>query len=173
MNHSDERQRTRPDISAMPDAAAAASPAKRPASLPLEDEELSHESFRAIMSSHRRAGRWEPADDIQVQAIFGEVTLDFTRAELPPSGMVEIDALAICGEVTIIVPDGAEIELDGTPILGSIEQQVHKKGVGETIREWVTGDPDEAPFPPEGPSERPFFRIEGRAILGTVKVMGR
>ncbi len=41
--------------------------------------------------------------------------------------MIGIDAWAICGEVKIIVPDGAEIELEGEPILGSIEQQVRSE----------------------------------------------
>ena len=73
------------------------------------------------MSSHQQAGRWEPADEIDVRAIMGEVTLDFTRAELPPSGMVDVHADVIMGEVHIIVPNGAEIELDATPFLGSVE----------------------------------------------------
>lgn len=138
-----------------------------------EDHPLTHESFRAVFSSQQRAGRWEPADEIQVHAIFGEVTLDFTRAELPPGGVIEIEAFTICGEVKIIVPDGAEIELDGTPILGSIEQHVRKVGASERIREWVTGERDGDPPARAEPPEPPYFRIDGRAILGAIKVMGR
>jgi hypothetical protein len=91
---------------------------------------LTQESFRAILSANQRSGRWEPAEEIRVHAIMGEVTLDFTRAELPPSGMIEIDALAFCGEIHIIVPDGAEVELNGTPFVGSIEQKARQKGIG-------------------------------------------
>jgi hypothetical protein len=138
-----------------------------------DDDLLTEESFWAICSSNQRAGRWEPADEIHARAVCGEVTLDFTRAELPPSGMIEIHAWAICGEVKIIVPDGAEIELEGEPVLGSIEQQVRRKGARERIREWVTGERDEdLPAPPPAP-EPPYFRIDCHAILGSIKVTGR
>jgi hypothetical protein len=137
---------------------------------PLDEHPHEHESFRAILSSYQRAGRWEAADDIEVRAICGELTLDFTHADLPPSGEVEIEALAIGGEITIIVPDGAEVEVEGTPFVGSISQEARKKGAREWIREKVMGDVDPAPPPTLEP---PFFRIDARAIFGVVKVIGR
>jgi hypothetical protein len=136
-----------------------------------EEDPLDHESFQAILSSHQRAGRWVAAEDIEVRAICGEVTLDFTRADLPPSGEVEIHALAICGEVKIIVPDGADVELEGTPFVGSIEQTFRKKGAREWIREKVMGDEDLPP--PSRTLEPPLFRIDARAVFGAVKVEGR
>ena len=123
----DDPSQTKPQIAAVPASRLAASPEASPALQTTDDHLLTQESFRAIFSSNQRAGRWEPADEIQVLAICGEVRLDFTRAELPPSGMIEIHAWAIGGEVKIIVPDGAEIELEGEPVLGSIEQHVRKK----------------------------------------------
>ena len=149
------------------------SPAASPALQTRDDHLLTQESFRAILSSHQRAGRWQPAEEIQVRAILGEVTLDFTSAELPPSGMIEIDAVAFCGEVNIIVPDGAEVELDGTPFVGSIEQKTSKRGMSERVRELVTGEHDEdLPAPPPA-SEPPYFCIDCRAIFGSIKVTGR
>jgi predicted membrane protein len=151
----------------VPASRLAASPAARPAFPTADDHLPTQESIRAIFSSNQRAGRWEPADEIQARAICGEVTLDFTRAELPPRGMIEIEAWAICGEVRIIVPDGAEIELEGEPVLGSIEQ-VRRRGAREAIREWVAGERDE-----NRPATRepPYFRIDARAILGSIKVV--
>jgi len=138
-----------------------------------DDDLLTEETFRAILSSNQRAGRWEAADEIQARAILGEVTLDFRHAELPPSGVIEIHALAICGEVKIIVPDGAEIELEGEPFIGSIEHEVLRKGARQWIRELVTGERDEDRPAPPAPTEPPYFRIDGQAILGTIKVTGR
>ena len=86
-----------------------------------DDDSLTQESFRSIMSVHEQAGPWEPADEIEARAIMGEVKLDFTRAVIPPSGMIDIYAVAIMGEIQITLPKGAEIELDATPILGSVE----------------------------------------------------
>ena len=105
MSSSDER--TRSQIAAAPASPLATSSAASPAVQTTDDYEPTQESFRAVFSSHQRAGRWEAADQIEVRAVFGEVTLDLTRAELPPGGVIEIDALAFCGAVEIIVPDGA------------------------------------------------------------------
>ncbi len=169
----DDPPQTKSQIVAVPDSQLAASPEASPALQATDDHPLTQETFRAIFSSNQRAGDWEVADEIHVRAIAGEVTLDFTRAELPPSGMVEIHAWAIAGEVNIIVPDGAEIELEGEPVLGSIEQQVRKRGTGERISEWVTGERDEDLPAPPPPPEPPYFRIYGHAIMGSVKVTGR
>ena len=172
-SRTDDPTRTKPQIADLLASRSAASSALSPEVQTADDHLLTQESFRAFCSSNHRAGRWEPADEIEVRAICGEVTLDFTRAALPPSGMIEIDAMAIGGEIEIIVPDGAEIELDGTPFLGSIEQQVRKRGAGEKIREWVTGERDEdLPAPSQSP-EPAYFRIDARAIMGRVKVTGR
>ena len=148
-----------------PAAGASTPPAVRTSAAAAEDARLTQESFRSVLSSHQRAGRWEPADEIEVSAM-----LDFTRAVLPPGGMVEIEARAVLGEVEIVVPDGAEVELDGTPILGSIEQHLRKPGVGEQVREWITGERDRAVATSDEP---PYFHIRGRAILGSIRVRGR
>jgi hypothetical protein len=157
-SRTDDPPQTQPEIVAVPDSRLAASPAASPPLKATDDHRLTQESFRAICSANQRAGRWEAADEIQVLAICGEVTLDFTRAELPPSGVIEIHAWSICGEVKIIVPAGAEIELEGEPILGSIEQEVREAGARD----------EDLPAPPPEP---PYFRIDGRAILGTIKVV--
>ncbi len=85
-----------PPSPTVPVPRVAPSPAARPA-LPTRDDDHphTHESFRAICSSNQRGGNWEPADEIEVLSIAGEVILDFTRAELPESGVIEIEALYI------------------------------------------------------------------------------
>jgi hypothetical protein len=178
-NRTEDPPKSRPPVgSASPSVPPTAvsplvvSPAASPARPETDDEPLTHEAFSATFSSHQRAGRWEAADDIEVRAFCGEVTLDFTLADLPPSGMVEIDAQSICGEIHIIVPDGAEVELEGTPILGSIQQQARKKKAREAIREWVTGEREEDRVQHRS-DEPPLFRIDARAILGNIKVTGR
>ena len=169
-SRTDDPTRTTPQIETVPDSRLATSSEAGPEPDTTDEHELTEETFRAIFSSNQRAGQWEVADEIRVHAIAGEVVLDFTRAELPPSGVVEIEAWAICGEVKIVVPAGAEIEIEGQPFMGSIEQQVQKKGVREGIREWVTGERHED-LPPSSPSsEPPYFRINGHAIMGAIKV---
>jgi hypothetical protein len=172
----DDPPRTRPTVVGMPKAEEDAVPAPagaRDLAMEPDDDFVSYETFRAILSSHQRAGRWEAADEIEAVAILGEVTLDFTRADLPPGGVVDIEAQAILGEVKIIVPAGAEVEVSGTPFLGSIEQHVRRKGTGEVIREWVTGERDDD-LPAAAPDDQPpLFRIDGSAILGSIRVSVR
>ncbi len=172
-NRTDDPPQTQPQIADVPASQMSASHEASP-SLQITDDDLpSQESFRAICSSNQRGGGWEPAEEIQVRAICGEVVLDFTRAELPPSGMIEIDAWAICGEVKIIVPDGAEIELDGTPFCGSIEHQVvREKELSDRTRERASGNHDEDLSAPAPAPEPPYFRIDARAIFGAIKVTG-
>lgn len=174
-SRTDDPARTRPQIEARPASASplTASPGSRPAQRGSGDPPLTHESFQALLSSHQRAGRWEVADEIEVRALFGAVVLDFTHAELPPSGVIEIDALAFCGSVEIIVPDGAEVELGGTPFLGSIEQKRRRKGAGERIREWVAGARDEDVPASSADLEPPYFHIDCQVIAGSVEVKGR
>lgn len=121
-NHTDDAPRTRPPTVVVRESQPLAAPEVSPEFETSEDHEITQESFRAIMSANQRGGRWESADEIRVHAILGEVTLDFRQADLPPSGVIEIEATAIGGEVRIIVPDGAEVELAGEPFIGSIEQ---------------------------------------------------
>ncbi len=169
-NRTDDPSQTHSPLADVPVSPVAASPQPSPSLQTTDDGLPTYESFRAICSSNQRGGHWEPADEIQVRAICGEVVLDFTRAELPPSGTIEIDAWAIGGEVKIIVPDGAEVELEGTPFCGSIEHQVvREEGERNGIRERATEERNEdlpAPAPP------PYFRIDGRAIFGAIKVTG-
>ncbi len=121
---------------------------------------LTEESIRAVLSSVERSGRWEPADDIQIDAICGAVKLDFSRADLPASGEIEMNVRAICGSVEITVPDGAEVVLDGTPVLGSIEQKLR-------------GPDTDAPSRPSAEGERPTFNIVALAVCGSIEIDGR
>jgi len=168
-----------PAAPAAPTSPAPPAPVARPAAPPRParpadaGHPITQESFQAFLSAHQREGRWEAADEIEVRAIFGSVVLDFTRADLPPNGVVEIDAFSFGGSIEIIVPDGADVEIEGTPILGSIEQKLRKKGAGERIREWVTGEREaDLPAPPAY-AEPPYFHIDCRAIIGSVEVKVR
>ncbi|MBW2280599.1 MAG: hypothetical protein JRG76_19555 [Deltaproteobacteria bacterium] len=137
----------------------------------LEDddfEDVEPQSFFAFMSGVKRQGRWEPAEHIDVTSIMGEVTLDFEQAWLPASGVIEIRATAIMGSITIVAPAGADIEMEGLPLLGSFEQK-SKRRARDVLRDWVTGGPEE-PSPDEEP---PLIRVTGFALCGSVDVQTR
>ena len=63
------------------------------------DEEFETDSVSALFGSLGRSGGWLVPDYLTARAHFGEVKLDFREAILPSSGIVEIEATAIFGEV--------------------------------------------------------------------------
>ena len=97
----------------------------------------------------------------------GEVTLDFTLAELPPCEVIDIDAFAFCGAIHSIVPDDAEVEIEGTPIVGSIEQTARGRDPRDESRELTSGERGEDLAAP------PCFRIDCQAIFSSIKVSAR
>jgi class 3 adenylate cyclase len=71
----------------------------------------------AVMSGARRKGRWRPGDRCAAVAVMGGCKLDLRDAEI--SGQqIQITAVAVMGGVTIIVPEGIEVEVSGLSVMG-------------------------------------------------------
>ena len=72
----------------------------------------------AIFSSSSRRGRFRLDDEAAVVAAFGDCTLDLSEASIEgPNPLVSVAALF--GNVTVIVPEGIEVNLQGLPLFGS------------------------------------------------------
>jgi hypothetical protein len=99
----------------------------------------------AFLSSAVRSGRWVVPRNISAVSFLGSVKLDFRDAEFP-RGDVEISANCVLGDVDIIVPEGPSVIVTGMPVVGSMDNKA-----GE-------GDP-----------EAPTIRVNGFALLGSVK----
>lgn len=94
----------------------AASPAAQPV-------QADTEPVMAVFGSDKRVGRWVVPSELPVTAVFGEVKLDLREALLE-RGEVVIDATVVCGEVTLVVPDGVDVRLSGPTLLGSKTSKV-------------------------------------------------
>lgn len=70
-----------------------------------------------IMASSVRRGRWRPRPRTNVVSVMGSCTLDLRQADLDGPELV-IHAVAVMGEVEIVVPEGIEVDVSGIPILG-------------------------------------------------------
>jgi hypothetical protein len=85
-----------------------------------------------LMSSTRRIGRWRVSGQTYAFAIMGSVLLDLRTATLE-SPVIVVDALALMGSVTVLVPEGVEVIIDGIAIMGSREARLttyeHRPGM--------------------------------------------
>jgi len=77
------------------------------------------EHMVAIFSGVDRKGEWRPARNSKLLALFGGMDLDFRNAYLPP-GDTFIDAMCLFGGVDMIVPEGINVEVNGFPLFGGI-----------------------------------------------------
>ncbi|MBO0803509.1 MAG: MFS transporter [Nocardiopsaceae bacterium] len=70
-----------------------------------------------LFGTQARTGRWVAPPVLTCTAVCGEVVADFTTALLQARHTV-VYAYAFCGRVRLIVPDGVEVVLDGTTLIG-------------------------------------------------------
>jgi hypothetical protein len=105
----------------------------------------------AIMGSSKQAGRWRIDDENTALAIMGECKVDLRHAEVAASE-ITINALALMGEIKIIVPEGVDVDFTGFAIMGEKKARLS----------------DRAPLP-----GAPVIRVRGYAVMGTVKVEHR
>ena len=136
---------------------------------------LQPETILAAFSATERRGEWLPAEDVRVRALFGKVTLDLRRALLAP-GVTQLECLALCGEIEILVPPLLEVELAASSVMGSVQQRGSGGGsvrrfIADQIRRAI--DPREEPAHEDDGDEPPLVRITGRAVLGSIVVRVR
>lgn len=111
--------------------------------------------INVFLSDTKRLGNWLVPQRQEVNAVLGDVTLDYTEAQIP-FDEVQIEVKSILADVKIRVPQNAIVLLDSNPILGSVtEQEAGLKAVP---------DPNAATAPPKR------FHIRGTAILGEIKI---
>ncbi len=71
----------------------------------------------AVFGETVRRGRHRLTDDTAAVAIFGECTLDLSGADFTNPEMT-IDAVAVFGQVTLIVPEHVDVTLEGVAVFG-------------------------------------------------------
>jgi len=89
-----------------------------------------------IMGDRKLSGDWLNSDQAVTLTLMGSTTFDLRDAVLPP-GRLKINAIAIMGEVKIIVPEGLPVRMSAFPFMGeaniqsSVERRIDKN------RPWV------------------------------------
>lgn len=117
-------------------------------SAPLPAAQPGDPKIHAVLSSEKRTGRWEVPQRIDITSMLGDVTLDFTEAVVAHTD-VHVQVGIVLGEVTLIVPEGANVVFESvTNILGE-----HKSKLKQ----------------PPTPGA-PVIHVHGFTVLGEVKV---
>jgi hypothetical protein len=114
-----------------------------PAALPAE----APEQLTAILGNQTRRGRWRVPAHMTARSVLGDCYIELQDAVLS-SAVTTIHARTTLGSVTIFVPEGVEVRLSGSVILGS-----HSSEVGSD------------PLP-----GAPVIEVQARAVLGSVTV---
>ncbi len=105
------------------------------------------EMLTAILGNQTRRGRWRVPARMSARSVLGDCHSELQDAVLT-SPVTTIEARTTLGSVTIFVPDGVEVRLSGSVILGS-----HSSEVGRD------------PLP-----GAPVIEVHARAVLGSVTV---
>jgi uncharacterized protein DUF1707/cell wall-active antibiotic response 4TMS protein YvqF len=113
------------------------------AALPADAPEV----LTAVLGNQTRKGRWRVPARMAAWSVLGDCHLELQDAVLS-SPVTTIQARTTLGSVTIFVPEGVEVRLSGSVILGS-----HSSDVGSD------------PLP-----GAPVIEVQARAVLGSVTV---
>jgi uncharacterized protein DUF1707/cell wall-active antibiotic response 4TMS protein YvqF len=109
------------------------------------------ERHTAVLGSIERRGRWRLAARNRFVAVLGSIELDLRQAVLP-GPEVELDCVAVLGSVEVLVPEGVEVEVSGSVVLGSRDVRV------------------EGDAPATG---APVVRIRAAGAFGSIEVRSR
>ena len=107
----------------------------------------------AIFSSVVRRGRRVQPAEMDVRAVFGSVVVDLREASFQ-SGVTTLRCKSVFGSVEVLVPPHVRVEMIGSGIFGSFEEQ---------------GANDLAAHA----SDAPILRVEGKAVFASVEVQTR
>jgi Domain of unknown function (DUF1707)/Cell wall-active antibiotics response 4TMS YvqF len=124
---------------ARPGAAAA------PSTTALSDAPAA-ERHRAVCSRISRSGPWSLPAHGSYSSIFGTIDLDLRQARLS-ADVTELDVFNLFGTVTVIVPEGVEVSVDGgglfasqvidspqvPPVRDAPQLRIHASGPGGTL----------------------------------------
>lgn len=111
-------------------------------------EEETYSLIRTVLGSTKRTDRWHLTDEVSVLTALGRAEFDLRGAVPTDSPVVEVSITCVLGGVSLWVPHGTLVVLDGTSFLASASSQV------------VPGDCDRLPR----------IEVTATTVLGRVRV---
>jgi hypothetical protein len=136
--------------------------------VPPEGQPIQVDAGRMITGAFSKAsryGRWVVPEEFTVNAMAGEVTLDFREAILTERHTV-LHANAIAGTIKLLVPDGVAVTVGGTMLLGRQKGATPATPPGGGYGSPAAPRRAPAPLPPDAP----LIEVRCFALLGEVIV---
>jgi hypothetical protein len=102
----------------------------------------------SVFGDITRSGSWPPGRATSPVAVFGDIDLDLRQATMPP-GEVVINAVAPFGNIDVLVPEGAQVDVGGFTVFGSKKVAVGDASTNESAA---------------------LIRVRGLTLFGSLKV---
>lgn len=91
-----------------------------------------------IMAGFQRRGRWTVGRSFRGLAVIGNGEIDLRHARFT-DGETTIHATAIIGNITVVVPEDADVQIGGTGIIGGFDHHDEGPGTPGAPRIMITG----------------------------------
>lgn len=115
------------------------------------DEDETYSAIRTVLGSTHRTARWHLTDEVDVLTALGRSSFDLRLVETTGRPIAELSVTCVLGTVTLIVPPGTLVVLDGTSFLARAVSDVE----------------------PGPASELPRIEVTATTVLGRVKIVSR
>jgi hypothetical protein len=89
----------------------------------VEDEEVESSRIISVLAQSNRRDRWTVAPNTSMFTLFARSFFDFRKAEATGK-TVEIAVTCLFGKVTLVVPEGTDVQLSGFSFLASATSDV-------------------------------------------------
>ncbi len=126
------------------------------------DSSRTHHITAFFGSVDRRGSLWELGPETQASAVFGEIKLDVRMARLTRGENI-LRLHALFGSITVVVPQGLRIFVDGTAYFGDVAVPGHSVSGIVTHDAYTLGED----------SSGSYLRIEAVATFGAIAVKAR
>jgi hypothetical protein len=117
----------------------------------LDADEETYSNIRTVLGSTHRTARWHLTDEVDVLTALGRSSFDLRLVETTGRPIVEVSVTCILGTVSLVVPPGTLVVLDGTSFLARAISEVE----------------------PGPESALPRIEVTATTVLGRVRIISR
>ncbi len=124
----------------------------------------------ALMGQDTRTGEARQFRGADVTTVMGNSRLDLRDSKLQPGEEATVDVFGMMGQVLIVVPDGWVVDVQATPVMGSVRDlrwpsSSARNGVGD-----VPAAPGDGPVARSTAANAPRLVVRGFIMMGALVI---